>query len=206
MRPKATIKSQFVEQLKLLQSMFLSDFGWNLSTTWTNVSYSPLDDLVKNTYLNSRKGDAPKVDVEELSVTHAKPKSLRRRVEWNAKPITSVANTPLSPDAIKVRETDTAGTLPHSILSTGNKRPKRFLKLKAFRGSESLLEANKIGLLDNEASTLSQAMSPPTKLASQPSKIPRTHADVSGFRRAGFFRVCRCDLAQTDFYIFAGYL
>ena len=103
-RPQATIKPHFLEELKLLQSIFLSEFRWHLSTTWSNISYSPIEDLIKNTFLNSRKGDVPKLEIEESQSPKIKKMVKKPTITWDSKQITSISKNPLSNGLVNFKE------------------------------------------------------------------------------------------------------
>ena len=123
-RPRAAINDNFLGQLKLIQSICLSDFNWNLSTTWSNTSDSYYDNLMRNTYLNSRKGEIVPLIFEDIASNQVRLRSPNRKsIVWNLVSIDRSKKLPLPLDVFKTKEIlKQSYRKPTSILSSKKKK------------------------------------------------------------------------------------
>lgn len=182
------LKPHFLEQIKLLQSIFLSEFGWSLSTTWGNVNFSALEGLVKNTFLNSRKGESPQLTIEELkNQPLIKLKFKKATISWETKPVTSVAKNPLTAGLVNFRETLKSNKIPSPILNGRKKEGK--LDIKA-RPKEISVSKFSMMALKDDTSTASPSFSPQRKAPVMPGKQYLMQTDSTTIRKAkNFFGV-----------------
>lgn len=167
----------------------MADYSWSLSTTWQSACQSALESLVKNTFLNSRKGEAAKLDADARVEIGLNGKAREKAVKWNTKPVTSVASSPLAA-LLGFKEAAKHKRSPSPILSSKRRPAKKPPKTAASEGSSVLGKLPRVVGKEESLSSLSSVGSP-TRKAGVGRLSPVYINSAAERKNFGFFAVGR---------------
>lgn len=186
-RKGGPVPQYFKEELKALQSICLSGYLWNLSTTWNFVGKKTEETIVANTFINSRKTEVNTgVVFRESTSLFVKSKNKKKpRVEWNIEELENLqtVSDPLDPAKLKLCLVIDNLEVPKSILSSGKKK----------ENNKIISQSNNSLSIQISSTIISGSISPlhsPTRNFSI-SNLPKTYFGKDGKKSFAAWKVTR---------------